>query len=120
MKERILSCTCRPPGERAMPGCMQSGETRGERSVMQTMTFHPYPLTALSPHSPLACPLTSPTRYLNKMLSMKVPASQLPENIAYLSRDFQLKRCPISSPSQFGDPQVQLELYEQRARRWVM
>jgi hypothetical protein len=48
---------------------------------------------------------------------MKLPASQLPENISYLSRDFQLKRCPVRSPSQFADPQVQLELYEQRAQR---
>lgn len=54
---------------------------------------------------------------MNKMLSMKLPASQLPENISYLSKDFKLTRCPIGSASQYADPRVQLEVYEQRARR---
>lgn len=62
--------------------------------------------------------LLSLCRYLNKMVSKHLPASQLPEDIAYLSTDFVVKpRCPVRVPSQYADAHVQLELYQQRAHR---
>lgn len=60
----------------------------------------------------------SVSRYLNKMLLRKLSSSQLPENISYLSKDFVIRpNCNVQTASQYMDPHVQLEVYQQRARR---
>ena len=57
-------------------------------------------------------------RYLHKLFSQHVPASQLPSNVDYLASDYPLhKYCGVKKAQQFMDPHVQLEAYRQRARR---
>ena len=52
------------------------------------------------------------------MLTRQLPSSELPDNIAYLSKDFKLKpKCAIRTASHYTDPHMQIEVYRQRARR---
>ena len=63
---------------------------------------------------------THSPRYLLKQFSQKLPMSKLSVNVAYLGSDFPVhKYCAMKTSGQFTDPQIQLEAYRQRARRWV-
>ena len=74
------------------------------------------PLPFPPPPSPF--PRTYTHRYLHKLFSQHVPASQLPSNVDYLASDYPLhKYCGVKKAGQFMDHHVQLEAYRQRARR---
>ena len=59
-------------------------------------------------------------RYLHKVFNQKLPQSQLPGDVSYLASDFykHIQSGAVTS-QQFSDPQLLLEAYRQRARRYL-